>query len=226
MYAYANVSSIWVRFSISVFAEITGCSVSCRTQHFATEANQCSCSLSLLCIDDDHWKISSAQHTHTHTHPHPCTHTLTHLTTNTDAWTQTQLLTALSGIWVLGESLDKNIFSLLIFLNLPFLTFLNSIITFFAPSLLNLYIFLLLFFTLFPSSHPSLQQCQSLRRADVSSRCWRRLVGDREGRGLPRTSFSSPPLELILPDIFSCFVGICGLSQSCKHLLNLKTTSV
>lgn len=70
-YAYTPTSSIWVRFSISVFAEITGCSVSCHTECLPQKLT----SVHALSALHRRWSLENHQHnTHTY-HKHSCMNT-------------------------------------------------------------------------------------------------------------------------------------------------------
>lgn len=118
---------------------------------------------------------------------------------------------------ILGKHLyitPKNRFSNVFIYFLLYITF-SFLLSSITPLFFSFYLYTALIFSSPP--HPSLQQCQSLRRADVSSRCWCRLAGDREGRGLLRASVSSPPLQLILPDIF--LFGWIPLASVASHSL-------
>lgn len=207
--AYTPLFFIWVRFSISVFAEITGCSISCHTEF--RHRSEPVFLLSLLCIEDDHWKIISATHTHTHTyHKHRC------MNTNT---VTVQLYCAYQdrkNIWFVFSGKNKRDFQdfviimLIIFFTLSYV-FIFFLLFFFT--LLVFYVCNFLFFPLF-SFHPCLQRCQSLRRTDVSSRCWSRLAGDREGRGLSHTSFLSSLVFFPQAYIFNVSVSFVVFSIS------------
>lgn len=143
--AYTPLFFIWVRFSISVFAEITGCSISCHTEF--RHRSEPVFLLSLLCIEDDHWKIISATHTHTHTyHKHRC------MNTNT---VTVQLYCAYQdrkNIWFVFSGKNKRDFQDFVIIMLIIFFTLSYVFIFFLLFFLHYLFFMSVIFFFFPFS--------------------------------------------------------------------------